>query len=96
MGFILRYSEFTDIIVRHLSVFQWCWESGEVPVEWKLANLPIVKHDKKDDPDNYRSISLTLVPGKIMEKVLGVTEKHLKDDAVTGHSHHRFTRESPA
>ena len=83
MGFILRYSEFTDIIVRHLSVFQWCWESGEVPVDWKLANLPIVKHDKKDDPDNDRSISLTLVPGKIMEKtMLGGLEKHLKYNSV--------------
>lgn len=56
MGFILGYSEVTDVVKRHLSVFQWHWESGEVLVEWKLANLPTVRHDKKDDSGNYRSV----------------------------------------
>lgn len=56
----------------------------------------IFKKDKKEDPTNYRHISLTLVPVKILEKVLRVTEKHLKDDAVIGQSQYRFTRESPA
>ena len=33
------------------------------------------------------------MPGKIMEKIiLGVTEKHLKDNAVIGNSQHGFTR----
>ena len=54
--------------------------------------LPIFKKGKKEDPDNYRPVSLTSVPGKIMEKViLGVNEKHLRDNTVTGHNQHRFT-----
>ena len=87
--------ELADVIAGPLSIiFKWSWESGEVPVDWKLANVvPIFKKGKKEDPGNYRPVSLTSVPGKIMEKViLGVIEKHLKDSAVIGHSQHRFTR----
>ncbi|XP_009955258.1 PREDICTED: bromodomain adjacent to zinc finger domain protein 2B-like [Leptosomus discolor] len=83
--------ELADIIVGPLSIiFQWPWESGEVPVDWKLANVvPVFKKGKKEEPGNYRPVSLTSVPGKIMEKfILGVIEKHLRDNAVLGHSQH--------
>ncbi|GAB0184036.1 mitochondrial enolase superfamily member 1 [Grus japonensis] len=73
-------------------VFQCLWESGEVPVNWKLANVPIFKKSKKEDPGNHRPVSLTSVPGKIMEFILGVIEKHLRDNAVIGHSQHSLTR----
>ncbi|KAJ7422339.1 hypothetical protein BTVI_14631 [Pitangus sulphuratus] len=40
-----------------------------------------------------RPVSLTSVPGKVMEKIiLGSTEKHLKDDAVVGHIQYSFMR----
>ncbi|GAB0206625.1 mitochondrial enolase superfamily member 1 [Grus japonensis] len=87
--------ELADVIVRPLSIiFQRSWESGEVPVDWKLANIvPVFKKGKKEDPGTYRPVSLTSVPGKIMEKImLGVIEKHLKDNAVIGHSQHGFVR----
>ncbi|GAB0205052.1 mitochondrial enolase superfamily member 1 [Grus japonensis] len=87
--------ELADVIARPLSIiFQRSWESGEVPVDWKLANVvPIFKKGKKEDPGNYRPVSLTSVPGKIMEKImLGVIKKHLKDNAVIGHSQHGFVR----
>lgn len=66
-------------IVGSLSIiFQRSWESGEVPVNWKLANVPVFKKGRKEDPGNYRPFSLSLVPGKIMEKViLGVTENNI-------------------
>jgi len=48
-----------------------------------LANIPIFRKDKKKDYGNCRPVSLTSVPGKIMEKViLGFIEKHLRDNAV--------------
>ncbi|KAJ7428077.1 hypothetical protein BTVI_01329 [Pitangus sulphuratus] len=87
--------ELADVITRPLSViFEWSWESGEVPVDWTLANLvPVFKKDKRDDPGNYRPVSLTSVTGKIMKKtILGGTEKHLKDKAVIGHSQLGFMR----
>ncbi|KFQ73585.1 hypothetical protein N337_02614, partial [Phoenicopterus ruber ruber] len=74
-----------DIITGPLSIiFQWSWEPGEVPVNWKLANvIPVFKKGEKEDLGNYRPVSLTSVPGKIMEKViLGVIKKHLRDNAV--------------
>lgn len=54
----------------------------------------VCKEGKIEDIDNYRPVSLTLVPGKITEEIfLGVTEKHLKVYAVTGHNQHGFTKE---
>jgi len=87
--------ELSVVIVGPLSIiFQWSWESGEVPVDWKLANVvPIFTKGKKEGHGNYRPISLTSVPGKITEKViLGITEKHLGDNAVISHSQHGFMR----
>ncbi|PKU46017.1 rna-directed dna polymerase from mobile element jockey-like [Limosa lapponica baueri] len=84
--------ELPDVTTGHLSIiFQWSWDSGEVPADWKLANVPIFEKDKKEDLGNYRPI--TSVPGKIMEKViLEVTEKPLRDNAVIGDSQHGLMR----
>ena len=65
--------------MRHRSVI-FSWKSGEVSVDWKLANVPVFKKGKKEDPGNYRPVSLTSVPGKIMEKIImGVIETHTND-----------------
>ncbi|KAM9168857.1 olfactory receptor 14A16-like [Mergus octosetaceus] len=46
-------------------ICQWSWSIGEVPGDWGLTNVkPIYKKGHKDDPRNYRSVSLTLVPRK--------------------------------
>jgi len=76
-------------------IFQWSWESGEVPVNWKLANVvSILKQGKKEYPGNCRPVSLTSVPSKIIKKVIiGDFEKHLRDNAYIRHSQHRFTME---
>lgn len=50
----------------------------------KMANVPVFKKEKNEDPENYSLIS---VPGKIMGMIiLGVIEKPLKDKAATGRS----------
>lgn len=86
-----------NVIAGPLSVtLQYSWQSLEISVHWKLANVPVFKRGKKEDPGNYKSVSLSSVSGKIMEKViLRLTEKHLRDNAVIGYSQHGLIRGKP-
>ena len=51
-------------------IIKYSLVSGTVPVEWKRAEVvPIYKSGKKDEPLNYRPVSLTSALCKVCERV---------------------------
>ncbi|CAM5106321.1 unnamed protein product, partial [Natator depressus] len=87
--------ELAAVIAEPLAIiFENSWRTGEVPDDWKKANVvPIFKKGKKEDPGSYRPVSLTSVPGKIMAQVLKESIlKHLHERKVIRNSQHGFTK----
>ncbi|NXM92890.1 LORF2 protein, partial [Sylvia borin] len=85
--------ELADELAKPLSIiYQQSWLTGEVPEDWKLANvIPVNKKGRKEDPSNYRPVSLTSVPSKIMEQfILRAIMQHLQDSLGIRPSQHGF------
>jgi len=77
--------QLADVVTKSLSmVSEKSWQSGEVPGDWKKNNVSLIlKKRTKNDPGNYRSVSLTSVPGKIVEEILlEAVLRHTKDRKV--------------
>ncbi|KFQ33621.1 hypothetical protein N332_03216, partial [Mesitornis unicolor] len=75
--------ELAEVLAKPISViYQLSWLTGEVPVDWRLANVtPIYKKGWKEDPGNCRPVGLTLVPGKVMEQIiLSAITWHMRDN----------------
>ncbi|RMC21468.1 hypothetical protein DUI87_02334 [Hirundo rustica rustica] len=74
--------ELADELAKPLCIiYHQSWLTGEVPDDWKLANVtPIHKKGGREDPGSYRPVSLTSVPGKIMEQfILSLITQNLQD-----------------
>jgi len=87
--------ELVDVIAEPLStIFERSWRTGEVPEDWKKANVtPIFKKGKKEDPGKYRPVSLTSILGKVMKQlILEVTIRQVEEKKVIRSSQHGFTK----
>lgn len=60
--------------------------SGELPSDWKIAEVvPIFKKGSKQSPANYRPVSLTAVPCKVLESII---RDHIMHHMVSTHQLH--------
>ncbi|KAK1212035.1 LIN1 transcriptase, partial [Pygoscelis papua] len=87
--------ELAEELAKPLSIiYQQSWLTGEVPDDWRLANVtPIYKKGRKEDPGNYRPVSLTSVPGKIMERfILRALTRQVRDNQGIRPSQHGFMK----
>jgi len=87
--------ELADVIAEPLSIiFERSRRTGEACEDWRKANVtPIFKKGKKEDPGNYRPVSLTSIPGKVMEQLIPeVFIKQVEEKKVIRSSQHGFTK----
>ena len=91
-GFIPEYAKTWLTLLQDL--FQLFSKGlGNLERSSELETVPVFKKSKKEDPDNYRPVSLNSVSSKFMEKIiLTIIKKHLKDNATISHSQQRFMR----
>ena len=67
-------------------------ESSQIPKIWKEANVTaIFKNGTKSKPENYRPISLTSAPGKLLERIIrGAIVKHMEENNLFSKVQHGF------
>ncbi|CAH1269255.1 Hypp4131 [Branchiostoma lanceolatum] len=86
--------ETADVIVGPLTrIFQTSINEGKLPDMWREACItPIYKKGDKSDPANYRPVSLTSVPCKMLERII-VNEliTHIRNNDLTCEQQHGFT-----
>ena len=87
--------ELEEEVAESLSItYQRSLLTGDLPEDWRLPSVtPIYKKSCKEDPGKYRPVSLTLVPGKVMEQiVLREITWHVQDNPRIRPSQHEFTK----
>ena len=67
-------------------------QTSSVPYDWKLATIsPIFKKGKRDEPSNYRTISLMSVVSKLMEKIIRqAIVNHLESNGLLSDNQYGF------
>ena len=64
--------ELVEVMAKPFStIYQHSWPTGEVPEDWRLASAtPIYMKGHKENPGKCRPVSLTSVPGKVMDQTI--------------------------
>ena len=79
------------------AIFSTSLKEGKLPHQWKAANVtPLFKKGNKSDPGNYRPVSLTSIPCKLLEKIIReAIFNHLEtNDLLTEFQHGFVSRRS--
>ena len=73
-------------------LFRRSLDMGRVPSQWKLGRVtPIFKKGDKTDPGNYRPVSLTAVPCKVLESLIrDKLLQHLTEYELISDNQHGF------
>lgn len=86
-----------ELAIPFTKIYNASLSSGELPSVWKEAAVtPIFKKGKKAVPANYRPVSMTSIPCKILEKwVREVLVHHLQEhDLLSDHQHGFISKRS--
>ena len=75
-----------------LLLFRKSMDDGEIPDEWRDAEVtPIFKKGTKADPANYRPVSLTVIIGKLMERIVkDEITRHVETNGLISDAQHGF------
>ena len=88
-------STYAEVLATPLTyLFNKSLREGSVPLDWKKANVtPIFKKGSRGDPGNYRPVSLTSSPGRVMEACLrDEIVDHLIRNSLLHDSQHGFLK----
>ena len=83
-----------ELAIPLLTLFNRTIELGQLPVDWKMAKItPIFKKGSKKIAGNYRPVSLTSQPCKVLERII---RRHVVDyleyNNLLSKQQHGFTR----
>ena len=75
-------------------IFQQSLNSGRIPSDWTQANIcPLYKKGDRAVPSNYRPVSLTSIPCKLLEHIVcSNIMGHLEKNSVITDKQHAFRR----
>lgn len=75
-------------------IFQQSLQTGEIPYDWKIAKvIPVFKSGDKCLPSNYRPISLTSIPCKLLEHIISShVASHLEQNQYFFKNQHGFRK----
>ena len=75
-------------------LFQQSVDTGEIPKEWSLANIcPLYKKGDRSVACNYRPVSLTCVPCKLLEHIVCPNiMAHLDEHKLLSDRQHAFRK----
>lgn len=78
-------------------IFNKSLSTEVVPKGWEKANVVLVfPKGNHDDPGNYRAVSLTSIPGEIMEPLIRDSiNRELEEDSAIDANQSGFTGSSP-